>query len=241
MNKENFEYLLADFFTIYNRSKINDIPFLIERYNGKEYDAIKTMFFKYNYPKNPNYDPQKGTDKHVSYLIKKYSEGVRILSKEFFDKEKDIIKRKEEEEEIKRLEKEKEISEKISDASESVTKTKKEIIEFFQKEELKIKKYIEGVEKEISKKIKDFNDYKEKHDDKNNNKSLRTSLKLTLEDDSADLVLPEDNILNNMGVGDRAIIRDSEGNIHGIEIKSILYDCISSKEESIKEIIIGKA
>jgi hypothetical protein len=48
MDSKNFNTLLNDLYDIYNPSKKNDIDSLVKNYNGKEFDAIKTILIRYN-------------------------------------------------------------------------------------------------------------------------------------------------------------------------------------------------
>src|SRR3989304_1516071 len=81
MNKEDFQALLEDLYRIYNPSKMQDIQTLLEKYNGQEFDAVKTIFIRYNFRASPSSNPDIGTDKHVKRLIQGYSEKDRILQK----------------------------------------------------------------------------------------------------------------------------------------------------------------
>jgi len=71
MKKEDFRNLLIDLLSVYNKDKIKDVELMVDKYAGLEFDAIKTLFIKYNSRLNVNYDPTKGTDKHVIFLIAK--------------------------------------------------------------------------------------------------------------------------------------------------------------------------
>lgn len=81
MDIKSFELLLSDLYDVYNPSKKSDIPNLLTKYNGKEYDAIYQLLFKYNYPKSVHYNEVIGTDKNIQLLINSYSAGERIVHK----------------------------------------------------------------------------------------------------------------------------------------------------------------
>ena len=49
MDRNSFNNLLTDLYEIYQPSKKADIPGLLEKYNGQEFDALYHIFFKYNY------------------------------------------------------------------------------------------------------------------------------------------------------------------------------------------------
>jgi hypothetical protein len=73
MNKEHFQTLLEDLYDKYNHTKKSEVPNLIEKYNGQEFDAVKTFYFKYNFRTHPNYDQKAGTDTFIKNLIEQYS------------------------------------------------------------------------------------------------------------------------------------------------------------------------
>jgi TonB family protein len=45
---KDYHKLLTDFYLKYNPEKVSDIPFLLEKYNGKEEELLASLFEKYN-------------------------------------------------------------------------------------------------------------------------------------------------------------------------------------------------
>jgi hypothetical protein len=88
METEDFKNLLIDLYTTYNPDRIQDIDRMIVQYNGREFDAIKTIYIKYNFKQAPFYDPNLGTDKHVRHLIENYSDKKRILHFDYLSTDK---------------------------------------------------------------------------------------------------------------------------------------------------------
>lgn len=82
MEASVFKKLLIDLYQVYNPDKIAGVDNVVAQYNGREFDAIKTVFLKYNFKQSPYYDPNIGTDKHVKSLIDKYSSGDMKLTDE---------------------------------------------------------------------------------------------------------------------------------------------------------------
>lgn len=257
MIRENFENLLTDLFAIYNPSKISDISNVVDKYhNGQEFDAVKVIFLKYNYKANPIYDPNAGTDKHVKFLIDKYSSGERPLSNGYVN----ITKQQQEQEEKKSAEEKIEkVNETINDiASKSkediqgiTLKNKEEIELLFNKKIEEVNQHFQIKEKELQQKTEQLilsitkNQVIDttsqigipKEDIQPSNRKIQ--LKLNLNYTDSDLELPKE--INEMAVGSRFLVYDSKKKIIALEIKDIIYDFISYEEVFTKDIMIDKA
>lgn len=77
-----FKKLLTDLYGVYNPGKTADIDRMVSQNSGREFDAIKTIYLKYNFKQSPYYDPKLGTDKQISDLIQKYNSGNTVLIEE---------------------------------------------------------------------------------------------------------------------------------------------------------------
>ena len=250
MDKKSFKTLLTDLYNIYNPKKIGEADHLSEKYNGQEFDAIKTFYFKYNFRANAKYDPKAGTDKHVKYLIDKYSTGERVLLKDgaateinveniTFDKKveeaniqlQDITDKNKESIDNYLNEKSKELDKYFIEKNEEIKKQNKEI-ENLVSENFKI----------INEKLKELNiplSERELKIKEQNDMEERVELKMNLDFDSSDVELPKE--LNTMPSGSRFLILDSNQKMCALEIKDIFYDYVSFPGKCIKEITIEKA
>ena len=94
--------------------------------------------------------------------------------------------------------------------------------------------------------VKAIADLEAKQKESPNNRPLSLSdlnveIKLTnINFGKADLDLPEKEILDQMSIGERMVIMDSQGNVCGVEIKDVTYDCISFDNKCIKDISLEK-
>jgi len=265
MNREDFENLLYDLYKHYNPSKTKDIPMLLSKYNGRESDAVKTVFIMYNSPYNKEkYNSDFGTDNHVQFLINSYSAQKKVFSEEYLNKktkkEEEVKVEKQKKEEEKKKEKlEKigdelkgEIQEAVALKAEQYFKEKKseidnklnnlfteknaEIEKFFKNKKEEIKKNIDAVP-EIVKKILS----NEKLAIKKEPEEDTVEIKLTfLNFEGKDIDLPGKDVMKKMGIGERMIVSDSEGKICGIAIKDIAHDNVSYKDKCIKDISIER-
>ena len=48
MENKDFENLLSDLYNLYNPSKKKEVERIINTYDGREYDAVKTILIIYN-------------------------------------------------------------------------------------------------------------------------------------------------------------------------------------------------
>ncbi len=237
MTREHFETLLNDLYDIYNSSKKSDIPNILDKYNGQEYDAIYQLLFKYNYPRNPIYNPDVTTPKFIKLLIDTYSSGRRILKDEDF-----LIKNYNQNIKFEGL-----VEAKVSDVKDQITKDFDEKLD--DKLNSTIEKYnnkINEIQKEFDSKIEQISKFLEDYKNK-----IPELLKNSVKDDNENIEIKlnilwtehEINIPSNLKyctAGDRIITTDNNGSVIGLEIKDIYWDCVSIPDKIIKEITIDK-
>jgi hypothetical protein len=237
MTRDSFEILLNDLYDIYNSSKKSDIPNILDKYNGQEYDAIYQLLFKYNYPRNPLYNPDITTPKFIKLLIDTYSSGRRILKDEDF-----LIKNYNQNIKFEGL-----VEAKVSDVKDQITKDFDEKLE--DKLNSTIEKYnnkIVEIQKEFDNKIEQISKFLEDYKSK-----IPELLKNSVKDDNENIEIKlnilwtehEINIPSNLKyctAGDRIITTDNNGSVIGLEIKDIYWDCVSIPDKIIKEITIDK-
>lgn len=212
MTTIHFQNLLEDLYDLYNPEKKQDVQHILNKYNGQEADAIYQLLFKYNYSKHPLYNPKINNIKFIKILIDGYSEEKRLL------KNKDFLQQH---------------FDKILENDESTNKRiledfKKEISNDNQKQLEEIKKQHEEELQRLAENIK-------------NKKTIEdeVEIKLNLLWSDREILIP--SAIKNASLNDRVITKDSEGNIVGLEIKDIYWDCISDEKKIFKEITIGIA
>lgn len=237
MTRESFETLLGDLYDIYNPTKKNDIENILDKYNGQEYDAVYQLLFKYNYPRNPLYNPDITSQKFIKLLIDTYSSGRRILKEEDF-----LIKNYNQNIKFEGL-----VEKKVSNVKEEITKNFDEKIdEKFNDVIEKYNKKIIEIQTEFDNKINIINSFFEDYKNK-----IPELLKNSTKDDNDNIEIKlnilwtehEINIPSNLKyctAGDRIITTDNSGNIIGLEIKDIYWDCVTIPNKIIKEITIDK-
>ena len=258
MNIESFKNILLDLYSIYNPSKIKEVNRIVGNYNGKEYDAIKTVLIKYNYKGHPGYNENANRDEYIDFLIKSYSKGERVVSEESLLKQT----KEEELEKIKKSKLEKDIKEK---EKESIVKLGNEVKKEIKKE---IDELYNSVNNLIDNKTKEINEYfKSKNiefDEKQKlikniqtdvlnytgktveNKTIETRVshtKINIENlnfTESDIQLPPEEVLETLSRGTRIIVKSSEGRVCGIEVKDVTYDLISYDGEIVKEMILER-
>lgn len=237
MTRESFEILLSDLYDIYNPSKKSDVISILDKYNGQEYDAVYQLLFKYNYPRNALYNPEITTPKFIKLLIDTYSSGRRLLKDEDF-----LIKNYNQNIKFEGL-----VEKKVSNVKEEITKDFDEKIE--ERLNSVIEKYnnkISTIQNEFDSKLKNISEFIEDYQNK-----IPELLKNNTKDDSDSIEIKlnilwtehEINIPSNLKyctAGDRIITTDNNGNIIGLEIKDIYWDCVSIPNKIIKEITIDK-
>ena len=95
-----FKKLLTDLYTAYNPDKLSDIDRIANSHNGTEFDAIKTIYLKYNFKQSPFYNPALGTDRQIKALMEKYNSGNMRLEEEVVEKEQPKEEEKKQEEAV---------------------------------------------------------------------------------------------------------------------------------------------
>jgi hypothetical protein len=79
MDKLKFAHLLEDLYTVYNKEHIVHVPELVNLYHESPFNAIGTIFLKYNHPSLAHYDEKKSSDDYKIDLIKRYANGERVF------------------------------------------------------------------------------------------------------------------------------------------------------------------
>ena len=251
MNSESFKKALIDLYNHYNPAKIKEVDRIVKNYNGREYDAIKTLIIKYNFKGHPSYSESANRDDYVNYVIENYSNGNHVVSKESIKKqnEEELLKMLEEEEVVKR-EKEKEKASIINLGEE----TKLEI-------ESQIEKVSKNLESLIETKTKEINSYfQEKKQEflaqeasmksitgqtivneivKENRSHTRVNIE-NLNFTMSDIELPPESVLEGLSKGTKLILKNSEGRVCGVEVTDVTYDLVSYDNEVVKEIMLKK-
>src|ERR1035437_296209 len=227
MNRENFQSLLTDLFGIYNPNKASDIPNILDKYNGQEFDAIKTIYFKYNFRAHPKFDAKAGSDAHVKLLISKYSDGERVLLKDGVPTEVNV-------ENITLDKKVEEANFKIDNVTQqTVASLKGSVEEYFKLKADEMESYFKSKNEELNKRYYEFDEYIKKGLEQINVplseiKSKEASavlredkieLKVNLNFEDTDLVLPTE--VNSMPAGSRFIVLNSKNAICALEIKDV--------------------
>ncbi len=251
MDSESFKNALIDLYNYYNPAKIKEVDRIVKNYNGREYDAIKTLIIRYNFKGHPSYNESANRDEYVNYIISNYSEGNRVVSKE-------NIKRQTEEELLKKLEQEESERKLKEQEKESILnlgeETKKEI-------ESQIEKVSKNLESLIETKTKEINSYfQEKKQEflaqetsmKNITgqtiineivKETRNHTRVNIENlnfTMSDIELPPESVLEHLSKGTKLILKNSEGRVCGVEVTDVTYDLVSYEDEVVKEIMLKK-
>tara|TARA_R110000772_G_scaffold144343_4_gene254103 strand:- start:644 stop:1402 length:759 start_codon:yes stop_codon:yes gene_type:complete len=251
MDSDSFKKALIDLYNHYNPAKIKEVDRIVKNYNGREYDAIKTLIIRYNFKGHPSYNESANRDDYVNYVIENYSNGNYVVSKESIKKqnEEELLKMLEEEEVVKR-EKEKEKASIISLGEE----TKLEI-------ESQIEKVSKNLESLIETKTKEINSYfQEKKQEflaqEASMKSItgqtivneivketRSHTRVNIENlnfTMSDIELPPESVLEHLSKGTKLILKNSEGRVCGVEVTDVTYDLVSYDNEVVKEIMLKK-
>lgn len=239
MNQDIFIQLLSDLYNLYNPSKVKNVSDIISNYAGNEYDAIKTILLKYNFKGHPSYNEDANSDKYVHYIISKYIDGDRILSKQ------NIITQTEQEElkKISEQQKEQKIKEEELEKHKSeIQKTSTNFIE-------KLKQEVESIEKRMSDFEEKYNKIQKLYEDLSvlENKTIESKrnnkIKINIESlnfTDSDIELPNQEVIESLAKGSRIILKTSSGSVCGVEVKDITYDLVSYENEVLKEIILEK-
>lgn len=252
MNKEHFQTLLEDLYTKYNHTKKTEVQNLVDKYNGQEFDAIKTFYFKYNYRSHPNYDPKAGSDLAIKTLIEQYSNGQRPIRDSLNSPDP-------EEERLQAIQKQKE---EASSAINNVSETKKEELlkvadekiklleQVIKQKEQQLEEMIQNMDRLIQEKAQQI----EKRITQISEESLSAlvaekkvkeesdehiELKVNLDYLDTDIELPKE--VSTMAAGTRfLIIEQQTKKMLAFEIKDIFCDYVSVPGKCIKEINIQR-
>ena len=103
MESAVFRKLLTDLYTTYNPDKLIDVDRMVTQYNGTEFDAIKTIYLKYNFKQSPFYNPSLGSDRQVKALMEKYNSGNMRLEDEKVEEPIVVIEEKKEKEIVNKM------------------------------------------------------------------------------------------------------------------------------------------
>jgi hypothetical protein len=258
MDSKSFKEALTDLYNIYNTSKIKEVERIVSTYNGREYDALKTVILKYNFKGHPSYNENANRDEYVSYIINSYSNGDRVLSKENIRKQSEEeelkkIREAEQEAELKKQEKEsivklgeevkdeikKEIEELSSKLNLVIESKTKEISDFFAKKNLEFEEksnLIKGIQTDVLNSTGQTVVNEVVKDNSPHTKVNIESLNFT----DADIKLPSQDVIENLHKGAKLIVETSEGRVCGIQVQDITYDMVSHPGEIVKEIILQK-
>ena len=251
MDSKSFKDALTDLYNHYNPAKIKEVDRIVKNYNGREYDAIKTLILRYNFKGHPSYNESANRDEYVNYIISNYSDGIRVASKESIKKqnEKELLKQLEEEESAKRLkEQEKanilnlgeEVKQEITSQIESVSKNLESLINEKTKE---INKYFQEKKREFQVQEASMKSITGQtivneiiKEERNHTRVNIENLNFTM----SDIELPDESILEKLSKGTKLIVKNSEGRVCGIEVTDVTYDLVSYENEVVKEIILTR-
>jgi hypothetical protein len=258
MESQYFKLALTDLYNLYNPSKLKDVERIVNSYNGREYDALKTVILRYNFKGHPSYNENANRDEYINYIIKNYSEGNRVLSKEH-------IRKQSEEEELQKIndiQLEKELKEKekesiINLGEEAKNRIKEEVDILAKKLEELIGKKTEEINNYFNVKKREFEEKEAKIKELQREiegytgqtivneviLDTKTHTQVNIENlnfTEADINLPSRDILENLSKGTKLILETSEGRVCGIEVTDVTYDMISYEGEIVKEIILQK-
>lgn len=239
MTREHFETLLSDLYDIYNPGKKSDVPGLLDKYNGQEFDAIYQLLFKYNYPRNPLYNPELTSPKFVKLLIESYSSNRRLLKDKDF-----LIKNYNQNVKFEGM-----VEEKVSSVKTEITK------DLQGKMAQNMESIVSAYEEKIGSMQKAFEEKIRRMEESVSNyqnqipEMLKSAAPPPADPDNIEIKLNilwtehEINIPSNLKfctAGDRVITTDNNGNVIGLEIKDIYWDCVSVPGKLIKEVTIDK-
>jgi len=250
MNREHFKTLLEDLYDKYNHTKKSDVPFLLENYNGREFEAIKTFYFKYNFKGSANFDPKAGSDNFIKDLIESYSNGARTI--------KTQSSLTPEQESLANLSN---VAEKANFSINEVTESKKEELAKIIEENKKMfediisekQKHFDELIARMDLVIKEKNAQIEENIKKIDLESIHTiinsisekkdndehiELKINLDYEETDIQLPKE--INTMAAGTRFLIEGPNKKLLAFEIKDIFCDYVTAPGKCLKEINIQR-
>ena len=249
----NFTNLLIDLYNIYNTDKLSDVERIVINYNGREFDAVKAVYIKYNFKQSPFYDPNIGTDKHVKSLIESYSQGSRVLTKDFINNEKtvqDKIKKEEQdrfvdgqkkEEEKRKIEEERRRSEEedkkmqISKLQDKIDSQEKNVNEKLKTTNEELKKELSELKEQINKGAIDTPVY-QTIEIVEKKCPFIIQLKYNFEEE---VVVPDISNFLYVSINQRMILNKKDGGIIGVIVEDVLDNYIEG-DSPVREIILNK-
>jgi len=214
MDSKSFEILLTDLYDRYNPGKKSDIPEMLNKYLGQEFDAVYHILLKYNYPKNPMYDADFNNPQYVKTLISRYVAGERIIL------------------EKKKVTEQDKLNQKVEEANKQIKTIAEQTSEAVDKRIAELNTYMQQKKMEIDSLMENFKALSVPAE--NPNEEVKLNILFT----DVALKLPSD--ISKMAVGTRILVMDMDNRPHGIEIKDIVCDYISFPGKCIKEITIDK-
>lgn len=251
MDSESFKKALIDLYNHYNPSKIKEVDRIVKNYNGREYDAIKTLIIRYNFKGHPSYSESASRDDYVNYVIENYSIGNRVVSKESIKKqnEQELLK-KLEEEELDRRAKEQEKASIINLGEEAKQEIKSQIEKVSENLEYLIESKTKEINRYFQEKKQEFLEQEASmksitgqtivneivKDTRNHTRVNIENLNFTM----SDIELPPENVLEHLSKGTKLILKNSEGRVCGVEVTDVTYDLVSYENEVVKEIMLTK-
>jgi len=249
MESNRFKELLTDLYNIYNPDKLSDIERIVSQYNGREFDAIKTVYIKYNFRQSPSYDSNLGTDKHVKSLIENYSQGNRILALDFINNQKQNQEKKRIEEQNKlvqekiKIELQKQIEEeekknKIKEIQEKINEQEKVVNQKLKESNEELKKELDKIKEELDKGVGEFTNH-QIIEIVERKCPFDIQLKFNFES-SDNIIVPDLNNFLYVSINQRVILKQKDGGIIGLEIVDILDDYMTNPDQPVREIILEK-
>lgn len=251
MNKEHFRILLEDLYDKYNHSKKSEVVNLIERYNGQEFDAIKTFYFKYNFKSHPNYDQKAGSDNFIKNLIEQYSNGQRpikdVVQEIDLEQERLLAFKREQEKantdintvsEAKKEELLKIADDKLKTLDILIQSKSKQLEDMIQKMDIMIQEKARKIEENIKKISEESIELLSNNRNVTQESDEHIELKINLDYEETDIELPKE--VNTMAAGTRFLMFDQNKKIIAFEIKDIFCDYVSVEGKIIKEINIQR-
>lgn len=228
MDKGALKNLLTDLYEKYNPSHLEYVDDLVERYSESPYMAIDTIFFKYNNPRLPHYDPEKSTDEFKLMLLREYESGNRVFKDMDIARDAQSVKnhedekRQKEEEEKRRVEQE--LLKRQQEIDSTIQKTSKE-----QRKELE--ESLQSTLREFEAKVQNIiNENLQKED-------IDYSVQV---DYKEGVILPNKKHLAALGMNARIIAKGEEsGKPVGLIIKDITYDCFSFDDKVMVQIFLA--
>ena len=215
MDRNSFNNLLEDLYDMYNPAKKGDIPSLLEKYNGEEFDAVYHLLLKYNYARSENYIAKLNTPETIRSLIKKYSDGERSLKK---------LSVKEDQVSSEQIIQEK--------AQQAINQVKQESQD-------EVRRTIDQVKSEYDQKVNDLLSQIKGSTGQQDTES-NTEIYIEIMFDNSELKIIVPNEVGTMAVGTRLVVQDISKKFHGLEVIDVLEDFASFENKRIRTVSVNK-